>query len=79
MDKCTAALGSLTIALKAHSALNDVGLNNKIVKLEPSMTKKGCAYGIEFFCDDYKRVRSTFSAEKISVSSYLKGTGGTLI
>lgn len=79
MDKCTAAIGSLTIALKAHSALDLAGLDNKVVKLEPSMTKKGCAYGIEFFCDDYKRVRSTFSANKISASTYLKGTGGTLI
>ncbi len=79
MDKCTAAMGSLTIALKANSVLNGAGLNNKVVKLEPSMTKKGCAYGIEFFCDDYKRVRSAFSANKISASTYLKGTGGTLI
>lgn len=79
MDKCTAAIGSLTITMKAHSVLNSASINSKVVKLEPSMTKKGCAYGIEFFCDDYKRVRSAFSANKISVSTYMKGTGGTLI
>lgn len=79
MNKCTAAIGSLTITMKAHSALNDAKLDNRIVKLEPSITKKGCAYGIEFFCDDYKRVRSAFSTNKISASTYIKGTGGSLI
>lgn len=79
MKSCTAAIGSLTVAMKAHSALSEAGIGGKIVKLDPSMTKRGCAYGIEYACEDHKAVRSAFNAAKISVSSYLKGGGGEMI
>ena len=79
MKSCTAAIGSLTLAMKAQSALDNSRVNGKIVKLDPSMTKRGCAYGIEYACEDHKAVRSAFNAAKISVSSYLKGGGGEMI
>ena len=79
MKSCTAAIGSLTLAMKAKSALDNIRVNGKIVKLDPSMTRRGCAYGIEYSCDDHKAVRSAFNAAKISVSSYLKGGGGEMI
>ena len=79
MKICTAAIGSLTIAMKAHSMLDNAGLESKIVKLDPSMTKRGCAYGIEYPCEDHKAVRSAFNAAKISVSSYIKGGGGEML
>lgn len=79
MKSCTAAIGSLTVTMKAHSALSAAGLNGKIVKLDPSMTRRGCAYGIEYPCEDHKAVRSAFNTAKISVSSYIKGGGGEMI
>ena len=79
MKSCTAAIGSITLAMKAHSALTGAGINGKIVKLDPSMTRRGCAYGIEYSCDDHKAVRSAFNTAKISVSSYIKGGGGEMI
>ena len=76
MKSCTAALGSLTLAIKANSVLASAGINAKIVKLTPSMTRRGCAYDIEYFCEEHKAVRSAFNTAKISVSSYIKGDGG---
>jgi len=79
MKNCTAAIGSLTLAMKAHSALAGAGLDGRIVKLDPSMTRRGCAYGIEYPCENHKAVRSAFNTAKISVSSYIKGGGGEMI
>lgn len=79
MKNCTAAIGSLTLAMKAHATLAEEGLLCKIVKLDPSMTRKGCAYGIEYSCEDHKAVRSAFNTAKISVSSYIRGGGGEMI
>ena len=47
MKSCTAAIGSLTLAMKAKSALDAAGIYCTIVKLDPTMTKRGCAYGLE--------------------------------
>ena len=79
MKSCTAAIGSLTLAMKAKSALDEAGVYCKIVKLDPSMTRRGCAYGIEYDCENHRAVRSAFNTAKISVSSYIKGGGGEMI
>ena len=79
MKSCTAAIGSLTVAMKANAVLEQSGLSGKIVKLDPSMTRRGCAYGIEYSCEEHKAVRSAFNTAKISVSSYIKGGGGETI
>ncbi|MBQ7293477.1 MAG: DUF3343 domain-containing protein [Clostridia bacterium] len=79
MNYCTAAIGSLTATMKAHSALSTSGIGTKIVKLDPSMTKRGCAYGIEYSCSDHKAVRSALNEAKISVTSYIKGGGGEIV
>ena len=79
MKNCTAAIGSLTLAMKAHAALEQAELSSKIVKLEPSMTKRGCAYGVEYPCEIHRSVRSAFTAAKIPVSGYIKSGGGELL
>ena len=79
MKICTAALGSLTNAMKAQRVLSEAEIESNIVKLEASMTRKGCAYGVEFPCDLIKTVRSLMNAKGISVSNYINGNGGTLL
>lgn len=54
---CAIALKSMTYALKAKRALDDFYINAEIVKLEPNMTKKGCAYGVKFDCVNLKSVQ----------------------
>ena len=45
---CIATLKSMTYAIKAQKALSKYYINSEIVKLDPSQSKKGCAYGIKF-------------------------------
>lgn len=47
---CIASLKSMTLALKAKKALSKENIFSEVVKLEPNMTQKGCAYGIQFDC-----------------------------
>ena len=47
---CVAAMRSMTHALKAKKALAEYFIDSEIIKLEPNMTQKGCAYGIKFNC-----------------------------
>lgn len=76
MNKCTAALNSLTYAMKAQRALEDAAVRVKIVKLDSKMTNKGCAYGVEYPCEQYRNVRTILSASHIPVSKYINGGGG---
>ena len=79
MNICTAAIGSLTYAIKAQRALEQGGIGGEIVKLDASMTRRGCAYGVEFPCELQREVRAIMNAEKITVNSYINGGGGTLL
>ena len=47
---CLISLKSMTYAIKAKKALDDYYIDSEIVKLDPKMTKHGCAYGVQFNC-----------------------------
>ena len=79
MKQCTAAIGSLTYAIKAKRALEQAGLVGNIVKLNASMTRRGCAYGLEFHCEDQRAVRAVMNAQSIPVTDYINGGGGTIL
>lgn len=78
MKQCTAAMGSLTYAIKAQRALAEGGITCEIVKLDSSMTRRGCAYGVTFSCEEQRAVRAVLSKEKITVTGYVNG-GGELL
>lgn len=75
---CTAALASLTYAMKAQSVLSAAGLYTDIVKLDPARSKRGCAYGVQFECDSSDKVRQALKSSGVSVSRYIRG-GGDII
>ena len=62
---CIASLKSMTIALKAKKELEYNHINCKIIKLEPHMTKKGCAYGIQFDCSSTYLVESVLKNKRV--------------
>jgi len=47
---CVASLRSMTYAIKAKKALESADISCEIIKLQPHMTKRGCAYGVQFQC-----------------------------
>lgn len=44
---CIIALSSVTYAMKGEELLRTRGVSNKVVRLSPGRTKKGCGYGLE--------------------------------
>ena len=75
---CTAAIGSLTHAIKGQRLLAEIGITGTVVKLDSKKTRRGCAYGIEFPCQNYKEVRAKLGAARLPVSQYTDG-GGELV
>ncbi len=75
MDECTAALASLTYALKAERALVAGGIYVKIIKLSPEIARRGCEYGISYPCEAHAEVKARLRAEGIAVRRFLKGGG----
>ena len=68
---CAIALKSMTYAIKAKKALNDSFINAEIIKLEPNMTKKGCAYGVQFDCVNYKPVQDALRKASIKYTEII--------
>ena len=73
MNKCTAVIGSMTIALKAQKILNSSSIRSTVVKLDSSATQRGCSYGLEFECNQYSNVRYILEKSHVIVSRYLTG------
>ena len=79
MKICTATFSSLTYAMKAQKALADNGTYGKIVKLDTALSKKGCAYGVEFFCEEQRRVRTVLNAANVRANRFLDSGGGSIV
>ncbi len=75
---CTAAMVSLTYAMKAQRILSGAGLHSDIVKLDSSRTRRGCAYGLQFDCSYNDRVRRVLKDGGVTVREYLTGGGDLL-
>ena len=74
-EMVVAAIGSMTGAIKAKRALEAKGIACEIVSLEPSATKRGCAYGVIFAPGLEKAIRGVLREARIPVSQYLHRDG----
>ena len=70
--ECIAAIGSMTMAIKAQRALLNQGLAARVVALSPGETKHGCAYGVGFSCALESGVRATLQGAHIAASQFMK-------
>ena len=50
MNNCISTIPSLNISIKVQKELAKIGVFCKIISLDPSMSHRGCAYGIEYSC-----------------------------
>lgn len=71
MNICIATIPSLNICIKAQRALAQNAIYCKIVTLDPKLTKRGCAYGIEFPCSEERNVRSILRRSGIYPSQFI--------
>ena len=51
MKDCIIAMRSVTLANKAERALRAAGIRTTLVSVEPSLTKRGCSYGLKVGCE----------------------------
>lgn len=73
MKSCTAAVGSMTAALKGRKALASASIPSNIVKLNNSKAQRGCTYGLEFDYSHYYNVQYILNSYSINVSEYIIG------
>lgn len=79
MNICIATIPSLNICIKAQKILAENAIFSKIVSIDPSLTKRGCAYGIEFSCSEEKNVRTVLRRAGIHPSQIISnGIGNTV-
>ena len=68
---CSAAIGSLTQAMKAQKALGEAAIPTTVIKYDSSRAgSKGCIYGIDFSCAQTKNVQTVLSRERIKVKQW---------
>ncbi len=68
---CVASLRSMTFAIKAKNILEKNGINSEIIKLEPYMTQRGCAYGIKFDCVNLRLVKDALTANRVNFTEII--------
>lgn len=71
MNICIATIPSMNICIKAQRALNENAIFCKIISIDPKITRRGCAYGIEFACTEEKNVRTILRRVGIRPSQFL--------
>ena len=72
MNICIATIPSMNICIKAQKALAQNMIFSKIISIDPKLTKRGCAYGIEFSCYDERNVKSILRRVGIHPSQFIK-------
>lgn len=73
MNNCIAAINSLNKCIKAEKVLSSAGYFCKIISLDPSLTRRGCAYGVEFSCSEENEIRKILRAARIDVTQFVGG------
>lgn len=79
MNICIATIPSLNICIKAQKALNENAIFCKIITLDPKLTKRGCAYGIEFACSEERNIRSILRRAGVRPSQFISSKEGSTI
>ncbi len=75
MSECMITMKSVTYAEKAKKAARSAGIVGQIVSIDPSITKRGCAYGISLPCADVAGMIALLERRKIPYGEVLGERG----
>ncbi|MBQ4562436.1 MAG: DUF3343 domain-containing protein [Clostridia bacterium] len=67
-NRCIISLPSATYAMSAQKLLSAKGIASRVVKTDPSATKKGCSNGIEVDCRLSVRAKGILTNNSIPIS-----------
>lgn len=79
MKTCIATFPSLNISIKVQKALASYGIYGKIVSVDPKITRRGCAYGVEISCSDESKIKQILRSNGIKYGQIINNTGGKLL
>ena len=65
---CIISLPTETYAISAQRLLSDKGIAARVVRTDPSATKKGCSVGVETDCRYTSKARSILIDHSIPIS-----------
>lgn len=68
---CIVTMKSMTAAIRAKNVLNGKGIAVEILNLDPSITARGCAYGLSFSCGDKARIMHELDSKRISYGEWI--------
>lgn len=68
---CIISMRTMTAALRGQRTLSERGIRSEIVSLDASLTKNGCAYGLQFMCRDVRAVERILKDSKIHYGEIL--------
>ena len=68
--ECSAALGSVTQAMKAQKILAAAAIPSTVVKWEASSRLRGCVYGVEYSCQQQRNVETVLASARIAVKQW---------
>ncbi len=70
---CVLTMKSMTNALRAKGVLQSRGIFSDVIHLDPSVTARGCAYGITFACDETDGIRRILDGKGIEYGEWIGG------
>jgi len=68
---CILTMQSVTVAMKAASALRTRGMECEVVGVDPSLTSRGCGYGVRCAPCDRESVEAALRARNIPFGEWL--------
>lgn len=66
MSECIIPMKSQTVAEKARRVANSERIRVEIVSVDPSVTKKGCSFGIRLLCSDVEYMKRILERKNIA-------------
>ena len=73
MKECIIPMTSPTLAKMAERALTGQRINVSMVSVDPSLTKRGCGYGISLYCNDAERAKDLLHRRNIPFGDLIGG------
>lgn len=70
---CIVTMKSMTLALRAKNALYTKGILTDVQNLDPSVTARGCAYGLSFQCADKDKIQRYLDSKGIPYGEWIGG------
>lgn len=73
MAECIITMQTLTYAEKAKRAAQHNGIHGTVVNIDPSVTGRGCAYGISLDCGEAERFAALLKRKGIPYGEIVGG------